>query len=98
MAGGSASTSAWSEHNAKAQLRAILQELHENGDIQFDEAVLAMDTSQMSSVNEVPSDHASAAELRRSLLQLQEKHATLMNAACEEIEALRQSLQQARGP
>eukprot|EP00435_Cladocopium_sp_Y103_P061201 s312_g22.t2 len=100
MAGGAAGRAPehW-EHNAKAQLRAILQELHENGDIQFNEAVFAPGKASLEipgrSEVQVPSDNASATELRQSLLQLQEKHATLMNAAREEIEALRKALQEA---
>lgn len=88
------------EHNPKAQLRAILQELHENGDIQLNEALgKALSTAGKAKASladvQVPSDNASATELRQSLLQLQEKHATLMNAAREEIEALRKALQEA---
>ncbi|CAL1160092.1 unnamed protein product [Cladocopium goreaui] len=81
----------------QAQLRAILQELHENGDIQLNEAVFAPGKASLEIPCEVqvPSDNATATELRQSLLQLQEKHATLMNAAREEIEALRKALQEA---
>lgn len=98
MAGGAAGRAPehW-EHNPKAQLRAILQELHENGDIQLNEAVFAPGKASLEIPCEVqvPSDNATATELRQSLLQLQEKHATLMNAAREEIEALRKALQEA---
>lgn len=74
--------------SAKVQLRALLEKLQENGDIQLNQA-----PESCSAWEHVEAPNAG--QLRQRLRELEETHETLMRAAREEIASLRTSLQQA---